>query len=73
MSTLSIPVDNTLMQFIDNMIASNKAESKTQVVRRALYNMREEEALKDITEARNDVAQGKVYKGNLRELANAVT
>ncbi len=72
MTTLSIPVDDTLMQFINNMIASHKAESKTQVVRRALYNMREEEALKDITEAQNDILQGKVYKGNLRELANAI-
>ncbi len=72
MSTLSIPVDNTLMQFINDMIASHKAESKTQVVRRALYNMREEEALKDISEARMDIAQGKVYKGDLRELANAL-
>lgn len=72
MTTLSIPVDDTLMQFVNSMITSRKAESKTQVVRRALYNMREEEALKDITEARADIAQGKVYKGNLRELASVI-
>ena len=34
--------------------------------------MREDEALKDLIEARADVAQGKVYKGNLRELADAL-
>ena len=72
MTTLSIPVDNTLMQFIDSMIASHKAESKTQVVRRALYNMREDEALKDIAEAHNDIIQGKVYSGDLRTLASTI-
>ncbi len=73
MSTLSIPVDNTLIQFIDDMIASRKADNKAQVVRQALYNMREDEALKDIVGARMDVMQGKVYKGDLRELAKAVS
>lgn len=73
MSTLSIPVDNTLIQFIDDMIASRKADNKAQVVRQALYNMREDEALKDMVEARMDVMQGKVYKGDLRELAKAVS
>ncbi len=72
MTTLSIPVDDTLIQFIENMIATNKAESKTQVVRRALYNLREEEALKDIAEARIDIEQGRVYKGNLKDLSDTI-
>ncbi len=72
MTTLSIPVDDTLIQFIENMIATNKAESKTQVVRRALYNLREEEALKDIAEARIDIEQGRVYRGNLKDLSNTI-
>ncbi len=72
MTTLSIPVDNTLMQFITNMIDTHKADSKAEVVRRALHQMREEEALKDVVEARTDIAQGKLYKGSLRELSNAI-
>ncbi len=69
MATLSIPVDNTLAEFISNMISSHKAENKAEVVRRALHLLREEEALKDVLEARADVINGKVYKGNLRKLA----
>lgn len=72
MTTLSIPIDKTLEQFVDDMITSKKADNKTQVVRKALYKMREDEALKDLIEARADVAQGKVYKGNLRELVKAL-
>lgn len=72
MTTLSVPVDNTLTQFITNMIDSHKAENKAEVVRRALYQMREEEALKDVLEARADVVQGKIYKGNLRKLAGTI-
>ncbi len=72
MTTLSIPIDKTLERFVDDMISSKKAANKTQVVRNALYKMREDEALKDLIEARADVAQGKVYKGNLRELADAL-
>ncbi|MBL4644292.1 MAG: hypothetical protein JKX80_00310 [Candidatus Pacebacteria bacterium] len=72
MTTLSTPIDKTLERFVDEMISSKKAENKTQVVRRALYQMREDEALKDLIEARADVAQGKVYKGNLRKLSDAL-
>jgi len=60
------------MQFINEMIATRKAENKTQVVRQALYNLREQEALKDIAEARVDIAQGNVYKGDLRTLASTI-
>lgn len=72
MTTLSIPIDKTLERFVDEMIASKKAANKTQVVRTALHQMRENEALKDLIEARTDVVQGKVYKGNLRKLADAL-
>ncbi len=72
MTTLSTPIDKILEEFIDDMIMSKKADNKTQVVRKALYKMREDEALKDLVEARADVAQGKVYKGNLRELVKAL-
>ncbi len=72
MTTLSIPIDKTLERFVDEMISSKKAANKAQVVRNALYKMREDEALKDLIEARADVAQGKVYKGNLRKLADAL-
>ncbi len=72
MTTLSTPIDKILEEFIDDMIMSKKADNKTQVVRKALYKMREDEAFKDLSEARADVAQGKVYKGNLRELVKAL-
>ena len=46
-----------------------KAENKAQVVRRALREMQEREAWNDISEARNDAREGRVYSGDLDELA----
>ena len=72
MSTLSIPVDKNLEEFIEKMIKSKKAETKAQVVRTALNLLSEEEALKDLAEAQSDVLRGRVYEGDLRKLAETL-
>ena len=70
MTNISIPLPEDLLSFIDEMIKSRKADSKASVVRNALYKLAEEEAIKDILEARIEVKEGKILKGDLDELAS---
>jgi len=42
------------------------------VVRRALELLKEEEAMKDLLEAKLDVERGRVYGGDLRKLAQKI-
>lgn len=62
MTTLSVPINDTLLGFIDEMIATHKAETKAEVVRRALYKMREDEAVKAVLESEQDILEGKIEK-----------
>ncbi len=69
MTTISVPIDRDLEDFIDEMLKHKKAETKAQVIRMALYKLKEEEALKDLLEAEIDVKEGRIYKGDLKELS----
>ncbi len=72
MTTISVPLPEELTKFIDQMIASNKAENKAAVVRRALYELSEQEAINDLMEAHKEVDEGKILKGDLDELAKNI-
>jgi Arc/MetJ-type ribon-helix-helix transcriptional regulator len=72
MTTISVPLPEELTKFIDKMVDSKKAENKAAVVRRALYNLSEQEALNDLLEAHREVDEGKILKGNLDELAKSI-
>ena len=68
MSTLSVPLTPELEQFIEELISENKADSKAEVVRRALYHYRQELLIQEVLQAENDVRNGDVYSGDLRSL-----
>ncbi|MEK7645860.1 MAG: ribbon-helix-helix protein, CopG family [Patescibacteria group bacterium] len=68
MTTLSIPVSGELAEFINRMIREGKGANKADVVRRALREYRENEAVENILQAEREFAQGKVLRGDLREL-----
>ena len=72
MTTLSVPIDSDLEAFIADMISSHKAENKAQVVRRALYKMREDEAMERILSSRKDIKNGDVYSGDLNTLLSGI-
>ncbi|MBP6888758.1 MAG: hypothetical protein KBC21_03565 [Candidatus Pacebacteria bacterium] len=69
MSILTLSIDAELEKFIESQVKNNQAENKSAVVRNALRFFREEQELQEILEASRDVKAGKVFKGNLRELA----
>ena len=64
MTTLSIPVSGELEKFIEKMIKEGRGANKADVVRRALCEYRENEALKTILQAESEPT----LRGDLREL-----
>ena len=68
MTTLSIPIPQDLLDFIDAFIASGEAENRAQAVRKAVRKMREQIEINDILEAKEQIKQGLSYSGNLQEI-----
>lgn len=68
MATISVPLQNDLIEFIDNMILDHKAETKAEVVRMALRRMEEEEAFNSILRSEQDFKDGKFKSGDLRKI-----
>ncbi len=66
MSTLSVPLTPELEQFIEELISENKADSKAEVVRRALHHYRQELLIQEVLQAENDIHNGDVYSGDLK-------
>ena len=69
MTTLSIPVSGDLEKFIERMVEDGKGANKADVVRRALREYKENEALANILQSEMEFAQGKGLRGDLQELA----
>lgn len=69
MSTLSVPLTAELEKFIDQMVKEHQAETKAGVVRRVLYEFAEKKAINDVLLASEEVKKGRVFRGDLKELA----
>lgn len=68
MSTITVPLPPDLEAFIEEEVASGRGESKAHLVREALVRLREEKALARLREAESDIAEGRVYTGDLAKL-----
>ena len=68
MATITVPINKELENFIDEELSLGESESKAHLVRYALERLREERAFLRIEEAKRDVKEGRVYKGNLKIL-----
>ena len=68
MATITVPINKDLENFIDEELSLGESESKAHLVRYALERLREERAFLRIEEAKRDVKEGRVYKGNLKIL-----
>jgi len=69
MTTISVPIPSFLEEFIKQMVDSGYASNKADVVRRALIRLREEEAINSLLRAERDAHEGRVFSGDLDELA----
>jgi len=68
MTTLSVPISSELESFIESQIKSGESPNKAAVVRKALMRLAEEEAIRDVLIAQQEVREGKIIKGDLREI-----
>ena len=68
MATITVPINKDLENFIDEELSLGESESKAHLVRYALERLREERAFLRIEEAKRDVKEGRIYKGNLKIL-----
>jgi Arc/MetJ-type ribon-helix-helix transcriptional regulator len=68
MTTLSIPVSGDLEKFIERMVRDGKGANKADVVRRALREYEENEALENILRSEREFKEGKFLRGDLREI-----
>ena len=68
MTTITVPINKEIESFIKSELAAGKSESKAHLVRQAIMRLREERALENLREAEEDIATGRVYKGDLKKL-----
>lgn len=68
MTTLSIPLPQDLLEFVDSLIASGEAENRAQAVRKAIRKMREQTEINDIFEASRQIKEGHAYVGDLKTI-----
>ena len=64
MTTLSIPITSELQEFIEKMVKNGKAANKADVVRKALRQMSEDEAIEAVLRAEKEPT----LHGNLNNL-----
>ncbi|MCA9362318.1 hypothetical protein KC906_03000 [Candidatus Kaiserbacteria bacterium] len=67
MSTLSVPLSPELEKFV-TQLASQRGSNKAEVVRHAITLLAEEEAVMAVLRAEQEVAEGKVIRGNITDV-----
>lgn len=72
MTTLSVPISGDLEKFIERMIKDGKGSNKADVVRRALREYEENEAVEAVLQAQREITLGKGLKGDLRTLMKKI-
>ncbi|MEI6296636.1 MAG: hypothetical protein WCO84_03250 [bacterium] len=68
MTTISVPLPQDLIAYIESVIDMNEAETKAEVVRKALRKMREDDLVDNLLKAEQEYKNGKTLKGDLRKL-----
>lgn len=68
MSTLSVPLTPALEAEVVRLVKIGFAETKAEVVRRAIARLAEEEAINAVLRSEQDVREGKVFYGDLRTI-----
>ncbi len=72
MSTLSVPLPSALEDFIREMVRRGVAANKAEVVRQALTRFAEDQAVEDVLRAEQELRDGKILRGDLREIIKKI-
>ncbi len=68
MSTLSVPLTRELEYEVEHLVRRGVGASKAEVVRRAIKQLAEDEAVATVMRAEQEVREGKILRGNLKNL-----
>ncbi len=68
MATISVPLNSELQDRLDSLVAEGVGSSRVDVMRRALEWFAEEEAVNAVLQSEREIAQGKILRGNPREI-----
>ena len=68
MSTISVPLTADIENFINYQVSIGRADSKAGLIRQAILRMEEDFYVNEILEAERELKEGKIIRGNLREL-----
>ncbi len=69
MTNISINLPKSIIEYIKNQVRMGNYANKSQFVVKALKNFRENEAIESIRRAERDIKEGRVYYGDLDDLA----
>ncbi len=72
MGVITVPVSKHQDKFIKRLVQSGKAANKAHALRMAIDLLEQEEALQSVLRAEADVRAGRVFTGNLDELAKKI-
>ena len=68
MATISVPLSPKLQECLDGLVADGVGANRADVMRRALENYAEEEAVNAVLKAEREVTSGKILRGNARKI-----
>jgi len=68
MTTLSVPLTPKLENIVNSFVKEGYASNKAEVMRKALIRLSEEEAINDLLEAEQEVRDGKILRGDIRDI-----
>jgi len=68
MTTITVPITAELETFIKSELKAGTSDSKAHLVRYALGRLQEERAIMRLQEAETDIKDGRVYKGDLKNI-----
>ncbi|MBI2100957.1 MAG: hypothetical protein HYT47_02980 [Candidatus Vogelbacteria bacterium] len=72
MSTISVPLNAELTNWLEQMVKQGYAENKAALVRKALKRLAEEEAIAAVLKAEQEAREGKILRGDLDGLTKKI-
>ena len=72
MTTISVPLPPSMVEYIENEVRIGNFANKAQLVRKALDKFREDEAVNAVLRSEQEAREGKLFKGDLDELAKKI-
>ena len=69
MTTITVPLNSELNNFINEQVKLGRISSKAELVRQAIIKFKENQFINEILQAKQEAREGKLFKGDLDKLA----